>query len=214
VIAAVPLAATLCTYGAAGSPYVLATIGAGAVMVVLNDRRLPRRAWIAPAALGAAVVGLLSIPALVNFSTLFNVASAVGGPNSGTGGGAGAPHVAVSVLGQLNRPLPLSQISGVWLSGDYRDAIAAHPAAGLTTLASAVILLLAIPGVLVSLRRRDAGVLVAALATGLVLLILVPRVSPYFGGKVYAMASPVVVWIAGVGLCSPTTPISPRRPLG
>jgi hypothetical protein len=200
VIAAVPLAATLCTYGAAGSPYVLATIGGGAVMVVLNDRRLPRRSWIAPAALGAAVVGLLSIPALVNFSTLFNVASAVGGPNSGTGGGAAAP--AVSMLGQLTRQLPLSQISGVWLSGDYRDAITAHPAAGLTTLASAVILLLLIPGLLVSLRRRDAGVLVAAIATGLVLLILIPRVSPYFGGKVYAMASPVVVWIAGVGLCS------------
>jgi hypothetical protein len=106
------------------------------------------------------------------------------------------------VLGQLDRPLPLSQISGVWLSGDYRDAIAAHPAAGLTTVASAVILLLLIPGVLVSLRRRDAGVLVAAIATGLVLLIVIPRVTPYAGAKVYAMASPVAVWIAGVGLCA------------
>jgi len=197
VIAAVPLAATLCTYGAAGSPYVLAAIGGGAVMVVLSDRRLPRRAWIAPAVLGAAVLGLLSIPALVNFSTLYSVASTVVGTTS-----SGVAHAGTSVLGQLDRPLPLSQISGVWLSGDYRDAIAAHPAAGLTTVASAVILLLLIPGVLVSLRRRDAGVLVAAIATGLVLLIVIPRVTPYAGAKVYAMASPVAVWIAGVGLCA------------
>ncbi len=191
-VCAVPLAATLCTYGAAGSPYVLATIGGVALILVVFERRLPRPSWIVPALLGGALVALLSIPALEGFSSLFAAVQNT----------VGVSHPAGSALGQLTRALPLSQISGVWLSGDYRDPIAAHAAGHLTTLASAVILLLLIPGVLVSLRRRDAGVLVAAIATGLVLLIVIPRVTPYAGGKVYAMASPVVVWIAGIGLCA------------
>jgi hypothetical protein len=191
-VCAVPLAATLCTYGAAGSPYVLATIGGAALVLVVFGRRLPRPSWAPPALLGAALVALLSIPALEGFSMLFqSVQNTVG-----------VSHPGGSAFGQLTRALPLSEISGVWLSGDYRDAIAGHSAAHLTALASAVILLLLIPGVLVSLRRRDAGVLVAAVATGLVLVIVIPRVTPYAGGKVYAMASPVVVWIAGIGLCA------------
>jgi hypothetical protein len=197
-IAAIPLAATMCTYGAAGSPYVLAAIGAGGLVLVLFERRLPRPSWITPSLLGGALVAGLSIPALVGFSQLFSSVQTTVGVSSGTGSVAAA----ASPLGQLLRALPLSQISGVWLSGDYRIAVAGHLAGGLTALASAAILLLLIPGVLVSLRRRDGGPLIAAVTTGLVLAIVVPRVTPYAGGKVFAMASPVVVWVAGIGLCS------------
>ena len=193
-VSAVPLAATLCTYGAAGAPYVLAAIGGVALTLVVNARRLPRPSWIGPALLGAALIAVLSIPALVGFSTLYHVAQGVvGSANKG---------VSTSVLGQLLRPLPLSQISGVWLAGDYRQEIVAHPASGLTTWSTVLILVALIPGVLVSVWRRDAGPLVATITTGLVLLIVIPRVTPYAGGKVYAIASPVVVWVAGVGLCS------------
>ncbi len=112
-VSAVPLAATLCTYGAAGAPYVLAAIGGVALTLVVNARRLPRPSWIGPALLGAALIAVLSIPALVGFSTLYHVAQGVvGSANKG---------VSTSVLGQLLRPLPLSQISGVWLAGDYRQ---------------------------------------------------------------------------------------------
>ena len=197
VVVAVPLAAALCTYGVAAVPYVLAAIGGSVLAIVVLERRLPRPSWARPALLGGAVVGLLSIPALENLSTLYNVTQSV----VGTGGGAVGTG-AVSALGQLARPLPLSQISGVWLQGDYRNVISHHPAAGLTTLSAVVILLALIPGVLVSIRRRDAGLLVAAITTGLVLLIVIPRVTPYGAGKIYAIASPVVVWIAGIGVCS------------
>jgi hypothetical protein len=197
-LAAVPLAAMLCTYGAAASPYVLAAIGATALTIVVFERRLPRPSWIVPAGLGAALVALLSLPALLGFSQLFSAVQTTVGVSSTTA----ATTAAGSPLGQLARALPLSQISGVWLSGDYRDAIAGHVSGDLTALASALILLLLIPGVIVSLRRRDAGPLIAAITTGLVLLIVIPRVTPYAGGKVFAMASPVVVWVAGVGLCS------------
>jgi hypothetical protein len=194
-LASIALAAMLCTYGAAGSPYVVAAIGATALTLVVFERRLPRLSWVAPGALGAALVALLSLPALVGFSQLFSAVQTTVGVSStpATGGG--------STLGQLVRALPLSQISGVWLNGDYRIPVSGH-AGDLTALASAVILLLLIPGVLFSLRRRDAGPLIATITTGLVLLIIIPRVTPYAAGKVYAMASPVVVWVAGVGLCS------------
>jgi len=194
-VVAVPLAALLCTYGVAGSPYVLAAIGGAALVVVVFTRRLPRLSWARPGLLGCGLIAALSVPALSGASTLFSVAQGVVGA-----GGSGVTSLAVSPLGQLERPLPLSQISGVWLSGDYRLPVAGHPAGGLTTLATIVILLALIPGVLSSIQRRDAGPLIAAITTGLVLLIVVPRVTPYAVGKVYAMASPVAVWVAGVGL--------------
>ncbi|MGD0980783.1 MAG: hypothetical protein ABR946_04800 [Solirubrobacteraceae bacterium] len=192
-VAAVPLAAILCTYGVAGGPYVLAAIGAVVVQLVVVERRLPRPFWLAPGLLGGALIIALSIPAVIEFNTLFNIAKAVVGRASPVGG-------AVSTLGTLERALPLSQISGVWLDGDFRVPVVAEPAAALTALASALILLLLIPGVLSSLRRREAAPFLAVVTTGLVLLIVEPRVTPYAAGKLFAMASPVVVWVAGIGL--------------
>ena len=195
-VAAAPLAAILCTYGVAGAPYVLAAIGAVVVQLVVVERRLPRPSWLAPGLLGGALIIALSIPAVVEFKTLFNVAKAV----VGSVGSAGSAGGAVSTLGTLERALPLSQISGVWLDGDFRIPVVAEPAATLTALASALILLLLIPGVLSSLRRREAAPFLAVVTTGLVLLIVDPRVTPYAAGKLFAMASPVVVWVAGIGL--------------
>ena len=193
VIAAVPLAATLCTYGVAGSPYVLATIGAVALQLVVVERRLPRPSWLGPSALGAVLILALSVPAVVEFSTLFNIAQSV----VGTSNPAGSP------FGTLVRALPLSQMTGVWLNGDFRYPIPPGSAATLTTIAAAVILLALIPGVLWSLWKREPAPIFAVVTTGLVLLIIVPRVTPYGGGKLYAMGSPVVVWVAGIGLCVP-----------
>jgi hypothetical protein len=191
-LAAVPLAAVLCTYGVAGAPYDLALIGAVGVQLVVVERMRPSRRWILPAVAGALLIVALAIQAVIEASTLFNTARAVVGSSNPLG----------STLGQLARPLPLSQISGVWLDGDYRLPVFASPAGPLTALASAVMLLLLIPGAIVSLRRRDAAPVLALITTGLVLLILVPRVVPYAGAKVFAMASPVVVWGAGIGLCA------------
>ena len=191
-IAAIPLAATLCTYGAGGAPYLLALVGGVVLQLVGVERRVPRVSWIAPALFGAALVAALSVPALVDFSTFFGAAKGAVGNTSPVG----------SLVGNLARPLPLSQISGVWLDGDFRLPVVPQPAAALTNLATAAILLLLVPGIVSSLWRREAAPVLAAVTTGLVLLIVVPRVTPYAAAKVFAMGSPIVVWVAGIGLCA------------
>ena len=90
---------------------------------------------------------LLAIPSLTTFQTFFKVAQA----------GQGATGAGATQFGQLLRPLPLSQISGVWLAGEYRLPVVPEPAATLTVIATVVILALAIPGVLWALRRGAGG---------------------------------------------------------
>jgi hypothetical protein len=70
----------------------------------------------------------------------------------------------------------------------------------LTVLATAVILALAIPGALWALWRREEGPVLLLGTMGLVLLIVLPRVSPYAQGKLLAIAGPAVVLAALVGL--------------
>src|SRR6202035_2835827 len=109
--------------------------------------------WIGPLVLGLGLAGLLAIPSLLSFKTFFNVAS-TGQSATGTG--------AIPIqLGQLLRPLPLSQLSGVWLSGEYRLAIASQHAGLLTTIATVAILVAIVPCVVWALRRRQVGVPVA-----------------------------------------------------
>ncbi len=98
------------------------------------------------------------------------------------------------------RPLPLSQLSGVWLSGEYRSVIISHHAGLLTTIATVAILLAIVPCVVWALRRREVGVPAAIGMVGLVLLVVFPRVSPYAQGKLLAVSSPLVVFAGVAGL--------------
>ena len=64
------------------------------------------------------LAAVLAIPSLITFKTFFNAASA----------GQGCSGVGATQFGQLLRPLPLSQISGVWLAGEYRLPVVPEPA--------------------------------------------------------------------------------------
>ena len=114
VIVAIPLATILATYNAAGVPHALALAGTALVAAVLVHRRLPARDWLRPVVVGSLVFLLLAAPALKTIVKFFEVATA-----GFTGASATAPP-----LGQLLRPLPLSEVVGVWLSGDYRVPVA------------------------------------------------------------------------------------------
>jgi hypothetical protein len=187
VLMAVVAAAALATYNAVAVPFLGALalfLGLGLLFV---RREPPSSRWIGPLALGLGLAGLLAIPSLVSFKTFFNVAST----------GQGSTGVGAIQLGQLLRPLPLSQLSGVWLAGEYRLAIASHHAGLLTTIATVAILAAIVPCVVWALARRQLGVPAAVGMVGLVLLFVFPRVSPYAQGKLLAMCSPLVV-LAGV----------------
>jgi hypothetical protein len=140
--------------------------------------------------LAGGLTALLAIPSLTSFTTFFNMARA----------GQGSTGVGATQFGQLLRVLPISQISGVWLSGEYRVAIASHHAGLLTAIASAAILLALAPTLVWALWRRDLAVPMAIGMVALVLLIVFPRVSPYAKGKLIAICSPLVVLVALTGL--------------
>ncbi len=189
-LVSVGTAAALGVYNAVALPY----LGALALLIALvllfvYRVRLDRR-WIGPALLGAALTAVLAIPALLTLRTFFSVAQA----------GQGSSGVGATQFGQLLRALPLSQLNGVWLAGEYRLPVIPEPAATLTVIASVTIFALLAPGLLWSLRRRQAGVALTLLMAALVMAIIYPRVSPYAQGKLLAIASPVVVFAALIAL--------------
>ena len=146
VLVAVGAAAALATYNAVAAPFLGALvlfIGLGVLLIGAHapsrtrEARLPvtQRAgrWLGPLAGGLVLTAVLAIPSLMSFQTFFNVARA----------GQGATGVGSAQFGQLLRALPLSQLSGVWLAGEYRAPVVPEPAATLTVIATVVILLLA-----------------------------------------------------------------------
>jgi hypothetical protein len=200
VLMAVIAAAALATYNAVAVPFLGALVlFVGLGLWVVRCMR-PNVRWTRPLLLGGCLAAVLAIPSLMSFRTFFTVASTGQGST-----GSGAVQ-----LGQLLRPLPLSQLSGVWLSGEYRLPIASHHAGLLTAIASAVLLLAIVPALAWSLWRREAAVLMVLGTAGLVLLVVFPRVSPYAQGKLLAMCGPFVVLAGLAGLLSLRTPPGTR----
>ncbi len=192
VLMAVVLAAAMATYNAVALVYMGGLVLLLGLGVLLVYGKPPNRRWVGPLLVGACLTAVLAIPSLISFQTFFQVAST----------GQGSTGVGARQFGQLLRVLPLSQLSGVWLSGEYRLAIPSHHAGLLTAIASAVILLAAIPAVIWALWRRKPGIPIVVGMVGLVLLIVFPRASPYSQGKLLAMSSPLVVLAGLVGLLS------------
>ncbi|HMH48554.1 MAG TPA: hypothetical protein VK538_12675, partial [Solirubrobacteraceae bacterium] len=110
VLVAVGAAAALATYNAVAAPFLGAFVLFLALAMLLGLRIRLSRLWVGPALAGAALTAVLAIPALTTLKTFFSVAQT----------SQGATGVGATQFGQLLRPLPLSQISGVWLAGEYR----------------------------------------------------------------------------------------------
>lgn len=182
-ITPVALAAILASYNAAGVPYVGALVGAGVLALIALYRPLPALTWLKPILGGIAALVVLAIPTLVTLSTFLSVAES----------GYGASDPAAPVLGPLLRPLPLSQISGVWLYGDYRYPVPPGPAGDLTAVVTVIVLALVAVGIWRAFRAREPGPLMGLFTVGMVLLIVYPRVTPYAQAKLLAIGSPLVV---------------------
>jgi len=192
VLMAVVAAAALAAYNAVAVPYLGALVLLVGLGVLLVYRKRPTLRWAGPILAGCCLAAVLAIPSLISFRAFFTVASS----------GQGATGIGAIQLGQLLRPLPLSQVSGVWLAGEYRLAIASQHAGLLTTIATVALLLGLVVCVAWALRHRQAGVPVAVGTIALVLLVVFPRISPYAQGKLLAMSSPPLVLAGVAGLLS------------
>jgi hypothetical protein len=198
-LVAIGAAASLATYNAVAAPFLGALVLFVGLGLVLTRHARPHVRWLGPLLVGGGLTAVLAIPSLTTLGTFFNVARA----------GQGATGVGATQFGQLLRPLPLSEINGIWLAGEYRLPVIPEPAATLTVIATVVILALIIPGVLWALWRREPGPLLILGAIALVLLIVYPRVSPYAQGKLLAIAAPAVVLAALVALAGVHGRLSP-----
>lgn len=189
VLVGIGAAASLCMLSAAAGPYlVVLAVGltAGAFLLPGSPvrTRLPAVALAGVAA--TLVTGLVAILPSVQFLRIATVTLATGNGVSST-------------LGQLGKAVDPYQLGGVWLKGSYALPIAFEPAKQVATVVwCAAILLLAVGGLVTTLRRREPG-LAILLATVLVAaLVVFPRASDYADAKLYAIASPAVVLAAFV----------------
>lgn len=186
-VTALPVAAALAFFSAAAVPFAgclaLALLVAAFVQRSATlKRRLPQSA-----VLGTAVLCLAAAATLVKIVRFGEVAKGTFSASS-----------PVADLGQLVRPLPLSEAAGVWLGGDYRLAVTGVWGTATEVIAIVVAILLT-GGALGTLLRRETGLLLLLTSVGLTLLVVEPRVSPYAAGKLIAIAAPAVVAGAGVG---------------
>jgi hypothetical protein len=192
-LVAVAVAAALDIYSAVAVAFLGALLLSLGIGLLVTRRTRPSRRWVRAAAVGAVLAAVLAVPVLTTFSTFFHVAQT----------GQGSSGLGSIQFGQLLRALPLSQISGVWLAGEYRLPVVPQPAATLTVIATVAILVLAVPGALIALRRRSLGPLMLLGGVGLVLAIVYPRVSPYAQGKLLAIGGPLVLFAALLALAMP-----------
>lgn len=152
---------------------------------VLGHWRSPLGAW----AVMAAVTLALSAPTAYLMLKLIPVAQQA----------EGAAATVLADLGNLSAPLALATVSGVWISGDYRvpqlgDTLGTH-------IALAVVVLLALVGVVSALRRRDWGLLLLGFASLIAVGYFVTRTGPWLQLKALSISStvPLALAFAGAG---------------
>jgi hypothetical protein len=182
-VSAIPLAAILAIFNAAGIPFAGALAVSGAIGMLLVRRQRPQREWFRPALLGSVVLAIFAIPALLTLGTYLRVASSAYSGSNPT-----APP-----LGPLLRPLPFSEMSGVWLYGDYRLPVPPGTGAVITVVVTVGLFTLLAPGVLRMVKARESGPLMGLITMALVLAIVYPRVTPYAQAKLLMIASPILV---------------------
>jgi hypothetical protein len=196
---AICLTAILAVFSSAGAPFVLA-LGATVLAVALvRPPEGDRRRLLRPALVGAATLALASLLAATELVQSFRVVSETFGAPSGgelrqTDAGA-APNE----LGHLLRALPLPQMAGVWLGGDYRVPVAPGAELANAVLIGAVWIAAAL-GVAWAWVRREGGPLLLLVPTLAAVLVVGPRVSPYAEAKLLAIGSPAIVLMAAIGV--------------
>jgi hypothetical protein len=192
VCVALPLAASLAVFGAAGLPYAGALAGVLLVAVLWQARAQPlRRRLVSTAAVGLAVLAVASAPSLTMVSDSLNALRGTFQTASAEAHG--------ETLAHLTRPLPLAQAGGVWLAGDYRNAVDRPAMARVTDVGLVLVGVLALGGLAITLRRREVAAAALVAACVLTYVVVAPRTSPYADAKMLAIISSAIVLCGMLG---------------
>ncbi len=184
---AVASAAGIAAIGLAVAAWLGPMLLVGLWVVARRGRPGPGR--VAALAAGfAAVVALISLPTLRYASEYLEVAQAV--------------VTAQEEFGNLGGPLPLIQVAGIWLTGDFRYLPTSGPgidALEATYLLIGVAAVAALFGVVWLVRRRALGPLLFAASSLIALWYVLRSGSPWADAKALAIASPAVLMLAALG---------------
>lgn len=153
------------------------------VLVARRDRRKPLQV-AALAVVFAILVATLSIPTLADAGKYLDVTQAV--------------VTSQAELGNLVTALPIREVAGIWLTGDYRY----QPSSGALTLTYVLIGLAAVGcvlGTLWLLRRRAIGPALFVASSLLALWYVTRTGSPWADAKALAIASPPILMLAALG---------------
>lgn len=140
------------------------------------------------AAVFAVALAVISIPTLTDARKYVDVAGDV--------------VTAQEEVGNLAHPLPLIEVAGIWLEGDYR--FTPTDGAGIDKLELTYLLIglaavAALLGTAWLLRRRALGPLLFAVSSLIALWYVTRTGSPWADGKALAIASPAVLLLAALG---------------
>jgi hypothetical protein len=162
---------------------------AGTVLVVVWQA--PRRMLTAPrlVALGAMVL-VLSLPTVIEAVKLAPVAAQA----------EGSGRTVLVDLGNLAEPMPVVAAAGVWLTRDYRFTDTGKGPVTYTLIA--LVLALALLGVIAAVRRREWPIVLLGGSAGIALTYFAVRTGPWIQLKAIAISGPMVLACAFAGAAS------------
>ncbi|MDQ3676437.1 MAG: hypothetical protein M3401_06480 [Actinomycetota bacterium] len=150
---------------------------------IVRERNARELAWLA---FGAAVTVALALPVLASFGTAVDINTATLDNSKD--------------LGNLATPLKVAQALGIWFEGDYRYETFLH--SDRQDAAFIFVGVLALLGLLWSIRRRAWGPLLLLAMLCITSAYLLRRGNPYADAKVLMILSPALVLMAILGAVS------------
>lgn len=196
VAIAVVCVAMVTVYGVAAGAYVAGLLLATAGVVAAGPNR-PSLGHVAKLlGLGSAVGLVLLLPVLGSALEFVPVVKDLFSASDGLTEGQ---------LGQLLRPLPVTQAGGIWIGRDYRLPADAVPT--INTVLVVIAIISALAGVGFALRARRLTPVVLLATMGLPALALSPQATPYIDAKLLVVLTPVVVFM---GLFAAATALQSR----
>ena len=181
-------AGTLAVYNVDGLPWMAGLIGGNLIVGVIRRKASPRAALtalrreFAPSVIAVGVLAVVLVPQIPRLRSFISTDLSVNGT-----------LVAVNNLGNLVGPLPFWEAFGTWDRADYLYPPVDPFATGMWT---ALVLGLAVFGVVWCVRRREWALPVAASVSTGIWIVSDRSQSPYVAAKALVILAPILLLLA------------------